>query len=54
MTRSATTDTAVFTLRLDRSRLARLHEIAAAEHRTVSQEIRRLIDERIAKEEEAT
>jgi predicted DNA-binding ribbon-helix-helix protein len=51
MTRSAKNEVAVYTLRIDRSRLDRLHEIAAADHRTVSQEIRRLIDERIAEAE---
>jgi hypothetical protein len=38
---------AVFTLRIDREALEELRTVAAAEHRTVSQEIRRLIHEHL-------
>lgn len=42
-----TGDQAVYTLRVDRAKLARIHEIAESEHRSLSQELRRMIDERI-------
>lgn len=38
---------AAYTLRIERAKLDRLRAIAAAEHRTLSQELRRLIEERI-------
>ena len=41
---------AVYSLRIDRERLERLTEIAASEHRTLAQELRRLVDERIEKD----
>ena len=44
----STNPIAVYTLRVDRAKLERIHEIAESEHRTLSQELRRMIDERIA------
>jgi hypothetical protein len=35
-------------VRIDSAQIERLREVAAADHRTVSQELRRLIEERIA------
>lgn len=40
-------DMTVTTLRVDRAKLDRLGEIAAAEHRTISQHLRHLIDRAI-------
>lgn len=40
--------TAVYTLRVDRDKLARIHEIAAAEHRSLTGKLRQMIDEEIA------
>ena len=37
----------VTTIRIPRPTLDRLHEIADAEHRTVSQELRRLVEARV-------
>lgn len=45
-------DLTVTTLRVDRQKLDRLDEIAAAEHRTVSQQLRHLIDQAIAEADE--
>lgn len=47
--RSATpSDTAVYTIRVDRDLLERLHEIAATEHRTLSQKIRVMFEREVA------
>lgn len=42
----------VYTIRMDRSKLDRLAEIAAREHRSLPGELRRLVDERIAVDDE--
>lgn len=47
-TKSTEPEGAVYTLRIERNQLDRLHEIAKAEHRTLSQELRRMVEERIA------
>jgi hypothetical protein len=48
--RSTTTQkTAVYTLRVERRKLERLRKIAEADHRTLSQELRHMIEERIAR-----
>lgn len=39
---------AVMTFRLEPDKMARLREIAEAEHRTISQELRWLVDRRLA------
>lgn len=52
--RSANDQTAVFTLRITRRKLDRFREIVEGEHRTVSQEFRRFVDERIADDEVET
>jgi hypothetical protein len=44
--------TAIYAVRMDRSKLDRLKEIAAREHRTLAGEFRRLADERIALDDE--
>lgn len=46
--RSASNETAVFSLRIAREKLDRFREIVEAEHRTMNQEFRRYVDERIA------
>lgn len=43
---------AVYTLRVERDKLSRLREIAEGEHRSLSQELRHMIDARIALEDE--
>lgn len=43
----------VTTLRIEREKLARFKELAALEHRTSAQEIRALIDARIAQHDAA-
>ena len=48
---SATTKLAVYTLRVDRDQLDRLSVIAAAEHRTLVQKLRTMIDREIAEHE---
>lgn len=42
---------AVYTLRIERAQLDRLREIAESQHRTVSQELRRMVEARIAEHE---
>jgi hypothetical protein len=49
---SASTPLAVYTLRVDRQDLDRLGEIAAAEHRTLVQKLRVMIEREIADHDE--
>lgn len=42
-------DEAVYTLRVERSVLSRIHEIAANEHRTLSQKLRLMLEQEIAR-----
>ncbi len=45
---SASTNLAVYTLRVERDQLDQLSEIAAAEHRTLVQKLRMMIEDEIA------
>lgn len=45
---------AVYTIRVDREVLDRLHEISSAEHRTLAQKIRVMFDAEIALHDQGT
>jgi hypothetical protein len=47
---TASTDLAVYTLRVERGQLDRLSEIAAAEHRTLVQKLRVMIEAELARD----
>jgi predicted transcriptional regulator len=46
---STSTNRAVYTLRVERENLDRLSQIAAAEHRTLVQKLRMMIEDEIAR-----
>ena len=52
MSPSSNQKEAVYSLRVDRKQLKRLHEIADAEHRTVAQKLRLMIEREIDQAEE--
>ena len=47
MSSRASEEQVVTSIRIPRTMLDRLHEIVSAEHRTVSQELRRLVEARV-------